>query len=346
MKKVFLKLSLFIIPVMIYVGTALYIDAYNVFHVNDIRFTHVTPNQNFIKTKYILEHKDKFNAFVFGSSRAGNLPSMGLPECADDGTELRWYNMTYAMGGIEENYLTLKTFTDSGVDVDEVIVFIDEIAMWKSADDSLDNLIFTTYQTYEKSPLKFYYAYIKQAPLFKLIPELYAIHVSETMGDEEYIRRKELFYSDGVDTNNTDLTVGEDKPMPSAEHSLEYTEDTDTVQYLEKLKDLCDEKGIKLIVIASPILESTYREGVEHGYLDFLHDAAQVTDFYCFSGLNEYTTQAKYYFDASHFRPYVGYEMEKVLFDLEDNHNDADFGRLVTKDNVDQIIEEMKKQLE
>ncbi|MCR5155487.1 MAG: hypothetical protein K6C96_02245, partial [Butyrivibrio sp.] len=79
MKKLLAKLSLFIIPVLIYLGVSVYIDAYNVFHVDDIRLTYMTPDQNFIKTKYVLEHKDRFNAFLLGSSRVGNLPEEGLP---------------------------------------------------------------------------------------------------------------------------------------------------------------------------------------------------------------------------------------------------------------------------
>lgn len=350
MKKLLLKLTLFIIPILIYIGVGIYIDAYNVFHVDHIRLTYVTPNQNFIKTKYILENKDKFNAFVFGSSRAANLPPDGLPKTTDDGTPLNWYNMTYAMGGIEENYMTVKTLTDTGVHMDEILILIDEISMWKGASDSLDNLIFTTYQTYEKNPEAFYYSYIKQKPLLKLLPEIHSIHVSERTGDREYIQREELFYSYGVDRLDTELNITEGKEMPPAEHSLEYNDECQSVHYLAELKNLCDEQGIELIVLTSPILESTYKEGVEHGYLSFLHDAAQVTDFYCFSGLNKYTCDPNFYFDASHFRPYVGYEMERVIFGSEEDRNKAQeaagddqagvirFGTKVTHENVDEVI--------
>ena len=95
MKKLLGKLFLFIIPVCLYVLISIFVDAYNVFHVDNIRITDVTPNQNFIKTKYVIENNDKFNAFILGSSRAANLPREGLPGATDNGVELSWYNMTY-----------------------------------------------------------------------------------------------------------------------------------------------------------------------------------------------------------------------------------------------------------
>ena len=95
-------------------------------------------------------------------------------------------------------------------------------------------------------------------------------------------------------------------------------------------------------------MESTYREGVANGYLSFLNDAAQVTDYYCFSGLNKYTQHTKYYYDASHFMPCVGYEMEKTVFNNynEQTEDNDIFGILVTKDNVNSVLEKLQKEVD
>ncbi len=346
MKKLLKKLLLFIIPVLIYVGAAVYIDAYNVFHVENIRFTRVTPNQNFIKTKYILKNKDKFNAYVFGSSRAANLPVQGLPTTLKDGTELKWYNMTYAMGCVEENYHTIKDMVDGGVHIDMVVMLMDEISMWRNADYSTDECIFTSYQTYKLNPLAFYYSYIKQKPLLDLIPEIFSDKICE-FTDKASIRKKELFYSYGVDEKNTDMNYSLGEEMMDPEHSVEYTDKSTSVQAMKELAGLCLDNDIRLIVLATPLLESTYQEAVDNGYLEFLRDMAEVTDYYCFSGLNEYTQEAGYYFDASHFKPYLGYEMEKIVFGDGDSSEDGGmFGVYVTKDNADEVIGMLKEELE
>ncbi len=340
MKKIAFKLALFVIPVILYVAVGVFVDAYNVFHVNDIRFTYATPNQNFIKTKYVLENKDNFNAFVFGSSRAANLPKDYLPETTSDGRELNWYNMTYAMGCIEENYETVKTFIDGGVRIDELVVLIDEISMYRNKTEGRDNLIFTTYQTYEESPLKFYYSYIKQKPVFKLIPSVFDNILQGKSNNPEHMFKKQLFYSYGVDEKNIEMDIGENTAMFSPEAVFEYSEASRSIAALEKLRDLCELENIELIVVTTPILESTYRDAVSKGYLEFLTDVADVVPYYCFSGLNKYTTNADYYFDASHFRPYVGAEMEKAIF------GNYEGKELVTKDNVNEIIKELRTELQ
>ena len=351
MKKLITRLCLFIIPVLIYAGACIFIDAYNVFHVNNVRLTDVTPNQNFIKTKYLLQNKSKFNAILLGSSRVANLPREGLPTETDDGRELNWYNMTYAMGNPAENYDTVKTLTDGGVKLDEVIMLIDEISMWKGATIGLDNPIFTTYQTYEKSPLRFYYSYLKLKPVWRIIPQIFAEY---KLGDNN--ENKKLFYSYGVDIENTKMEIGGSGDMPEPESSLIYDGGSGAIEAIQNLSKLCDEQGIKLIVVTSPILESTYEMAISNDYLDFLYDVAQVTDFYLFSGINAYTVGTEYYFDASHFRPLVGLEMEKVMFGDEDIKNIAvkkaktdmslvEFGCLVNKENAVEVIDNLEQEI-
>ena len=351
MKKLVIRLCFFIIPVMIYAGECVFVDAYNVFHVDNVRLTDITPNQNFIKTKYLLQNKGKFNALLLGSSRVANLPKEGLPEKTDDGRELNWYNMTYAMGSPSENYDTVKTLIDGGVKLDELIILIDDISMWKGVTKGLDNPIFTTYQTYEESPIRFYYSYLKLKPVWRIVPQIFFEY---RLGENN--EGKKLFYSYGVDVNNTNMEIGSAGDMPEPENSLEYDGGSGAVGAIKDLSELCKEQNIRLIVVTSPILESTYEMAISNGYLDFLYDVAQVTDYYLFSGINTYTVGPEYYFDASHFRPVVGLEMEKVMFGDEDVRNMAvekakndmslvEFGRLVTKENAVDVIENLEQEI-
>ena len=352
MKKLILKLGLFVIPILIYVGVSVFVDPYNVFHVNNMRFTEMTPDQNFIKTKYILENPDKFNAFLLGSSRVANLPKEGLPSKDSDGEALSWYNMTYAMGTVSENYDTVKTLVEGGVNIREIIVMVDEISMWRNPADDADNLIYKSYQQYAGSPLKFYYAYIKQKPVWRILPQIF-----QNYGKNEEVQiEKDLFYSYGVAGKNTDMSISGAGPSMGAEASFEYADSSRVMEGVRNLKQLCDDNGIKLVVIATPTYEMTYKEAVANGYLDFLSDLAKETDFYCFSGLNAYTTSTGYYFDPSHFKPYVGLEMEKVVFGSENEREAAenkarcdmsriDFGVLVGRENVEEILGEMSLEL-
>ena len=48
------------------------IDRYKIFssNYNNLRYE---PNQNFIKIKYIMNNKKKYDSFIFGSSRVGKI---------------------------------------------------------------------------------------------------------------------------------------------------------------------------------------------------------------------------------------------------------------------------------
>ena len=362
MKKLFIKAALCIVPFFIYFGVVYYNDVFGVFHYENIRITDAGQNSNYIKTRYASEHPDKFNAFILGSSRVGNLPPDGLPQVDADGEELRWYNMTYAMGCPKDNLETVRSLLDNGVDVRFVVVGIDEISMYNGYEENSREPMSKQYQEYVKSPLRFYYYYMNVKPEWSLLAQV----MNQDAEDEE---NAVLFYEYGVDKRNLDIT----EPQESAKmisslgcgHYYEERLESEPVRALADLKELCDERGIELRVFTSPVLQTTYEEAVSKGYLDFLADAATVVDYYNFSGLNKYTTDMKYYFDASHYKPYVGLLIEKAIFaddseagadgstdGVNDDAVDADdicadvreFGAHITADNVDELVEYLEGQ--
>ena len=124
--------------------------------------------------------------------------------------------------------------------------------------------------------------------------------------------------------------------MPSALPSGKYEAGTDpeSIRALQELVRLCRENRIRLVVFSSPILQTTYEEALQNGYADFLKDVGEIVPYYCFSGLNSYTTHAEYYFDNSHYKPYVGLQMEKVMFG--DERAEENFGERKGRGNGSQ----------
>ena len=337
MKKLFLKLLLLLVPLIIYVSVIYANDIFNVFHYDNIRKTDASSDDNYIKTRYILEHPDKYNAFILGSSRVANLPAEGLPTSID-GDELSWYNMTYPMGCPQDNLETLKTFIKNGVSIRSVVIGIDEISMYRTYSDNAQELMYRQYQEYKNSPLKYYYSYLTVKPDFALLKKAY----SQTPSDRENIA---MYYSYGVELPNCDTSYpSEAGPMVSSLGCSNYS-GSEAIDAIKELVTLCREHDIQLKVFTSPVLETTYREAAEKGYLDFLKDVSECTDFYNFSGLNEYSTEMRYYFDASHYRPYVGLEMERIMYDLTPNSDVTSFGAYINSENIDDLIKRLEKEL-
>ena len=48
--------------------------------------------------------------------------------------------------------------------------------------------------------------------------------------------------------------------------------------------------------------------------------------------MNSYTTHAEYYFDNSHYKPYVGLQMEKVMFG--DERAEENFGERKGREEI------------
>ncbi|WP_026524357.1 hypothetical protein [Butyrivibrio sp. MB2005] len=339
MKKLFLKLCLCLIPVFLYLGLSYYIDVFNVFHYRNIRITEAAKNDNYIKTRYVIENPTRFNAFILGSSRVGNLPPDGLLQELDD-VSLSWYNMTYPMGCPRDNLETVKTFLASGVDVKMVIVGIDEISMYNTYSSNSGEMIEKQYQEYAKNPARFFYDYLLVRPQMSVFKDV----LTQDDEDRDNVR---LFYEYGVEKRN--LSIEEPTEERKMESSLgcgafNGDEEFEGICALRDLASLCEQNGIELRVFTSPILQTTYTEAVSKGYFDFLRAVSREIEYYNFSGLNKYTTDMKYYFDASHYKPYIGMIIEDSIFSDEKKEY-HEFGGYITNENIDSLLMYLEDQM-
>ena len=81
MKKFLWKICPFILFILVLeIAIPMAVDPYNVFHWRQIRDNGVEPNSNYIKMEYILHNPDKFDSFLFGSSRTGFVNVDRIPE--------------------------------------------------------------------------------------------------------------------------------------------------------------------------------------------------------------------------------------------------------------------------
>ena len=343
----FISKCLLLFCIFIFYGLfVIHFDTFNIFHWNNIRFTSAEPNKNYVKTKFVNNNPERFNAFVMGSSRVGNIPCDYLPEKLND-KDLYWYNMTYSEGIPSEHLLTLKSFLNNGVSIDMIILGFDNIAMYAKIDDHNCQLLRIPYQSYEDNPLYFYKTYLHILPAFSIIKEVFKYKTSEHLEDTKF------FYEYGVLKANTSFsTSSEPVIFPSAHGNKTYSQ-TESYKDIESICQICKENGIKLILFTNPIYMTTYIDSVENGYFNFLRKVSRNCEFYNFSTLNTFSMDSRYYFEGSHYRPALGLIVEKVLFGTEEETNeirneaqDELFGIKVNSDNIDFVISELEKQLQ
>ncbi|MBO4546710.1 MAG: hypothetical protein J5700_03940, partial [Treponema sp.] len=215
---------------------------------------------------------------------------------------------------------------------------------YASINDHKKQLLRIPYQVYEENKLSFFAPYLlaEVDPSIKkqIVEYNFEAHKEDTL----------YFYSFGGWGCDFSLTENIDLSRYETGHFGYPLKDS--YKDLEAIVDLCAKNKIELILFTNPMYQTLYRNSVDDGYFDFLCKVAQRCEFYNFSSLNKYTTDPRYYFECSHYRPALGLIIEKYLFGSEEERaqirseaGDELFGMKVNSQNIDAVIEGLKKQL-
>lgn len=342
MKKFILKLLIFaLIVIGILMPVNIIIDPYNIFHYDNPVDNGVEPNKNFIKTKYILHNKDKFDSLVFGSSRAGFIDVASIP----DG---KYYDMCYSEGVPHEHVNTLKVLIKGGFVPKNVLVLIDDISCFVDPKAHENMLYRVPYPTGGFiSHLEFYAKYcdiITTADSLSVIKE----HENAGKTDPDFAERFRNSGTERLDKiSNFDGTDGNGNELPGYAADYYSLRLDEVIADMSELKNLCEEYNIKLTVVTNPLYYKTYEVAAENGYLDFLYELADVCEYTNFSGISNVTTTCSNYYETSHFTPYVSWAMVETVYNgyVDEFLNGQGFGVKVNSENRDDFIKLLREQL-
>lgn len=133
-----------------------------------------------------------------------------------------------------------------------------------------------------------------------------------------------------------------------------YRNDEKKIEMFRKLVDKCREKSIDLKVFISPAQaiywESIYRSGLWPSFEELKRKLSSIYPIWDFSGFNSVTTQTyekiiqePLYHECSHFCSIVGKIILGKMF--EEEQEPSDFGILLTNENIENSLQEMRNQL-
>ena len=321
MKKFIGKVLIFLVfNLALIVALSVIIDPFNVFHYKNIRNYGVEPNKNYIKTKYIINNPNKYNGFLFGSSRVGSVH-------VDKIKDRHLYNMVYSAGTPQEHLKTLRTFLDEGVSMDIVYMGVDSSSYTEDPSRHINQPLRCPYQYLAGNPIKF--------------TELY-VSISLVTESIEYLGREmhayDVFYDYGwwFDYDvSTSYDWSQVTPLIGEVDRLE-----ETLREIQEVKDICAERDIELIIFTNPMFEVTYEASVERDYLEFLDRLADITDYYNFSGINDITVNTENFIDNSHYNAYVGDMIIDAIVNnsVDEGLYNQGFGWYVTSENVGALL--------
>ncbi|MCM1385934.1 MAG: hypothetical protein NC231_01290 [Bacillus sp. (in: Bacteria)] len=305
------------------IGISAGIDPYNVFHWQNARDNGVEPNKNYVKTQYVLHHPEKYNMFIFGNSRVGSLDAAKVT----DGT---CYNMYYSEGLPAEHYENITAFLEAGVSIKRIYLGIDDVTCFVDPALHDDQLIRRPFRNREPD-VSFLRDYLNPSVALLSLETICAYHEKE----KDFSER---LYSTGnyyLDTSLTEEAIGQEEwPNYFAWYGEEALAD------IEEIVTLCEERQIELVVFINPEFYVRFEEARERGYLDFLRELAEITDYYSFCGSNSITCHVENFHDISHYRMETGDLMLAVMNGgkVDEALLTEGFGQYVTKKNVDEYL--------
>lgn len=300
--------NLIISLIIIFTGSSLFcivVDPYSVFHYDAIRCHSGDPNSRYVKIKYIVNNPDKFNSFIFGSSRVGYIHVDQLNDEEDT-----WYNMTYSNAGVSDSLYSLKLLIENGIIPKNVMIGIDGV-------DSKDpfrfdgDLLRTQYPNDFFHALSFYRLYLNPSVSTEALLTLDWKDAQET----SIIR--EQYYEKGYDIVNGTPNFSYNKDNLNIVAPKTVLDDTvnESLDVIRELVAICEKYDINLILFTTPIHYSYYVNEVGRGYILYIREIAKMHDIYCFAGLNDICMNDANYWEEVHFTEEVGNEIMSVIFD-------------------------------
>lgn len=294
------------------------------------------PNQNFVKMKFILAHPERYDSFLFGSSRVIFI----------DNTKIRngrYYNYWYSEGVPQEHRDNIRLLVQKGVRIRNILIGLDEFSYRLDPETHLTNLL------RQPHPL----ITGKNLPLFYL--EYFARVSGLGSNVQDFVQNRIL--NKGAAAQGKviyDIERTGRMFIPSWDESIErdpdkhnrdevFTRPTHyegnnlgpTLEAIREIARTAKEQGIALTVFINPVHRTTYLDTDQDQFFAFKKELATITDYYDFSGLNSITTNNYYYYETSHYREMVGDMMLARMFGYPNVTVPADFGVLVTRRNMD-----------
>lgn len=295
------------------------VDPYGIFK-KDFHNQKIEPNQHFVKMKLLLNNPTKYESFIFGSSRVGNIDINKIPN------QERFYNMTYSEGLPKEFLDDIKLMINSGIKIKTILIGLDEFSFRVDPKKHLQQPMKMPYPENPENVTKFYMSYLMKMPNPMIIKS-------------SLFNKKSSYYDilnsgrqlqPQIDTkieNNPEVHINDpkfNKPMGYRGNRIK-----ETLEELQELKHIASQNNICLIFFINPIHKTTYLDTNMTEFQEFKQGLANISSYYDFSGVNSITSNNYYYYETSHYRPLVGDMIIAKLFDIQTVPIPDDFGKRV-----------------
>ncbi len=331
----FMVLVIFFISIVCVVNY--YFDVYAVFK-QDKEVYYGNINYRFAKTAHILKNKEKYDTFIYGSSRVQKMNPLII--------NAKSYNMGSPSALPEDCLRDLMLFINNNIEIKNIYLGIDNFSYKLDYRKLIQNFDMTPYNENNLNNKKYLFKMLLKVPDYdKIKPYL-------KLTDRNLVRNDllDLGMLEIPQYTEYEIESLKNKYISNEKFNKPYYFDDnnehiyDTILIIRKIKKLCDDNNIKLVVFFNPVHITSYLKDDIHLSNRFKKELVKITDFYDFNYINFVSINNYFWYETSHPRYFVCDWELKVITNQFDKNIPKDFGRLITKDNVDYYCEKYLKE--
>lgn len=331
MNKFIIKLSFFVIPLLLIIFFFIYIDTFKLFGTYDSYYKDniVTLNRGLVTERTYTNNREKtkYNSFIFGSSL-----SLAF-KCQEWEKYLSPRDALFHFDGSGDGvYSVLKKaqyIDEFGDSIKNALIIVDREFLRSTANGE-GHIYILTPEISKESKLKFYLTFLKAQIFFKFLVAYVDYSIFKIQRD--YMDRLiltgegpsrindlncDLWYKYDIQIKNDSLgyynhliSKGVFYNRPKNDESLCEITDLEIMQ-LKSIKEIFDRHNTSYKIVISPMYDMI---NLENEQIELLYDIFGKKNVFDFSGNNKFTSPISNYYEADHFRPHVANEILDIIY--------------------------------
>ena len=305
----------------------------------------IEPNKNFIKIRFITQNLDRYDSFVFGSSRVNSINVQKIQG-------YKCYNVHYN-GGLPRDHLdNIRYLLKKGVKVKLILLGLDDMSFRDDPGDHLHQPLRYPYPpVLNQHPFPYYLRYLFSSPDWGILHEVfcgYKNKLFKASGDNPVFY--DMFDTGQMFSYQIDRQI-EDNPEKHRndpkflKHNFIHRNRLkEAIKELREIVHLAETHQIRLVLFINPLHKNVFLDcGVD--FERYKRALSHLSGFYDFSGLNSVTTDNYNYYETSHYRRNVGDLVIARIFNDRNVKVPEDFGQWVTAENINFHLETLRQQV-
>ena len=327
-------------------------DPYGIFR-KDFSYQFLEPDRLFNKARYIGKNPDKYDCFIFGSSRVNGIDVTKIKDAT-------CYNMTYPLGVPGNHLENIRYFLKKGAKIKLLIVGIDEFSFKYDPKKYVGSTMGQPYPpVIGEKALPCYLKYLVTVYRQRIWQTMWKGYKNRERGIPSTVGVYDQFVTGHTFNPSGERSIEENPekhardprfkdPRPWDEEGIVARQDGErylpgTLRDLQEIVSIAREHKIRLIVLMNPVYAIKFYPN-DRPFADFKRQMASITDFYDFTGRNSVNIDPYYYWEPNHYRSMVGDFILARIFHYNPPSVPPDFGTLVTRSNIEEHLANLEKQ--